>query len=490
MKKILFLGGLMLSAMTFVSCDDDFADWASPQSNPQEEAITLPGYQASAVAAIDLAAVTGDSVQVLSLSSVTLPEGAVVENTRIEVLPSDGSSTEATTINVDGQGRIAVAELQSTIETYYGKRPTARDLSTQVYSNIVTGGQAFLVDAGQITVTATPVAPYIASAYYLVGDVTGGWDAAHVVSFAHSGADVYEDPVFTVTFNAAAGNCWKIIPQGNIDSGDFWHSGTDGVVGVAQDGDTSLSGTLVTQSSNGGEAGAGKIENAGFYRMTINMLDYTYTIEAVAGTYYLVGALQGWSDSDKSCPMYPSSATVHTYTTQWTGDGNLKIWEASAFGNWDVAYGSPTNDDTSASGQLVNSGAGSIKVPTANEYYTFTVDMGTMTYTWTKLDTPASYSTIGIIGGFNNWNADADIDMTQVAGAPHNWTLRYTFSSDTELKFRANDAWDVSWGEGNNIGDRNYGTGDTNNAPNLNVPAGTYNIYFNDITGQYLFIAE
>ena len=188
--------------------------------------------------------------------------------------------------------------------------------------------------------------------------------------------------------------------------------------------------------------------------------------------------------------MYPTSATVHTYTTQWTGDGNLKIWEASAFGNWDVAYGSPTNDDTSASGQLVNSGAGSIKVPTANEYYTFTVDMGTMTYTWTKLDTPASYSTIGIIGGFNNWNADADIDMAQVAGAPHNWTLRYTFSSDTELKFRANDAWDVSWGEGNNIGDRNYGTGDTNNAPNLNVPAGTYNIYFNDITGQYLFIAE
>ena len=319
MKKILFLGGLMLSAMTFVSCDDDFADWASPQSNPQEEAITLPGYQASAVAAIDLAAVTGDSVQVLSLSSVTLPEGAVVENTRIEVLPADGSSTEATTINVDGQGRIAVAELQSAIETYYGKRPTARDLSTQVYSNIVTGGQAFLVDAGQITVTATPVAPYIASAYYLVGDVTGGWDAAHVVSFAHSGADVYEDPVFTVTFNAAAGNCWKIIPQGNIDSGDLWHSGTDGVVGVAQDGDTSLSGTLVTQSSSGGEAGAGRIENDGFYRMTINMLDYTYTIEAVAGTYYLVGALQGWSDSDRSCPMYPTSATVGKHLPSATG---------------------------------------------------------------------------------------------------------------------------------------------------------------------------
>ena len=39
MKKILFLGGLLLSAMTFVSCNGDYDDWADPQSNPQEEAV-------------------------------------------------------------------------------------------------------------------------------------------------------------------------------------------------------------------------------------------------------------------------------------------------------------------------------------------------------------------------------------------------------------------------------------------------------------------
>ena len=47
MKKILFLGGLLLSAMTFVSCNGDYDDWADPQSNPQEEAVTLPGYTAT-----------------------------------------------------------------------------------------------------------------------------------------------------------------------------------------------------------------------------------------------------------------------------------------------------------------------------------------------------------------------------------------------------------------------------------------------------------
>ena len=45
----------MLSAMTFVSCNGDYDDWADPQSNPQEEAVTLPGYTATAADPIDLA---------------------------------------------------------------------------------------------------------------------------------------------------------------------------------------------------------------------------------------------------------------------------------------------------------------------------------------------------------------------------------------------------------------------------------------------------
>ena len=484
MKKILFLGGLLVSALTFVSCDDDFADWASPQTNPQEEAVTLPGYTASATSAIDLAAVTGDRVQVLTLSQASLPEGATVSNTRIELLPSDNASAEKLTLNVDAQGRVAKAELQSAIETFYGKRPEARTMSAQVYSNIMLNGQAFLVDAGQISVVATPEAPFISSGYYIVGNMTD-WFNGTPIQFSHSGADVYDDPVFTVTFSADADCYWKIVPQNNYDSGDIEHVGVDGIVGVAQDGDTSMSGTLTTDNPQ-----AGRILEAGFYRMTINMLDYTYTIEKVAATYYIVGAMQGWTN-DTNCAFYPTSTTVQSYTTKW--DGDLKFWPSSSVGNWDGAYGAEKGVGAVASGKIVSNasnGADNIVPPTTGEYYTLTIDMGTMTYTWTKLDTPASYSTIGIIGGFNNWNADADIDMAQVAGAPHNWTLRYTFSSDTELKFRANDAWDVSWGEGNNIGDRNYGTGDTNNAPNLNVPAGTYNIYFNDITGQYLFIAE
>lgn len=45
------------------SCSEDFKDWADPQTNPQEDAVTIPGYQASGVNAFDLANVA-DSVNV------------------------------------------------------------------------------------------------------------------------------------------------------------------------------------------------------------------------------------------------------------------------------------------------------------------------------------------------------------------------------------------------------------------------------------------
>ena len=41
--------------MAMASCGDDYNDWANPQTNPQEDAITIPGLTATAADAIDLA---------------------------------------------------------------------------------------------------------------------------------------------------------------------------------------------------------------------------------------------------------------------------------------------------------------------------------------------------------------------------------------------------------------------------------------------------
>lgn len=87
MKKLSLYISIALAGLFMGSCSEDFKDWADPQTNPQEDAITIPGYQASAVSALDLAKVAEDSVNVYTISSATLPEGFELGNSRIELTP-------------------------------------------------------------------------------------------------------------------------------------------------------------------------------------------------------------------------------------------------------------------------------------------------------------------------------------------------------------------------------------------------------------------
>ena len=488
MKKIKLISGLLLSAMAFASCSDDFTDWASPQSNPQESAISLPGYQAESVSAIDLSAVDGDSVQIMTLTQAALPAGSVIDYTRIELLPVEGEETTPVTLNVDNEGRVGKADLQATLEGFYGKSPVQRILAGNVYSDIVINGQAFFVDAHSINVVATPDAPFIASAYYIVGNMTD-WFNGDPIKFSHSDVNVYVDPVFTVSFTAPADCYWQIIPQNNIDSGDLEHTGEDGIVGVAENGDISMEGSLVT----GDGVGAGRILNAGMYRMTINMMEYTYKIEEMAATYYLVGDFGGaasWDISNFNYALYPQTTTTQSYTTKWTGSGSFKFFTEA--NNWDSAYGAELGTTAGAvSGKLAsnaNNGADNISVPEVGAYYTFTVDMSAMTYTWTKCDESKviDYNKIGLIGVNGDW--DNDVFLTQVTS--HNWYVEADVTSDCEVKFRVDGNWDVmDWGADVNIADQSYGTG-TKGGANVKLPAGKYKVYFNDITGQFLFLAE
>ena len=38
MKRLSYMACLLLASAAFTACDEDFKDWADPQSNPQEEA--------------------------------------------------------------------------------------------------------------------------------------------------------------------------------------------------------------------------------------------------------------------------------------------------------------------------------------------------------------------------------------------------------------------------------------------------------------------
>ena len=493
MKKLSLYISIALAGLFMGSCSEDFKDWADPQTNPQEDAITIPGFTATAAQAIDFASVTTDSVNTFSLSSAALPEGFTLGNARIELTPQGVENATKTTVNTDLDGKGAVADLASVVESAYGKRPTARTFDAQVYVNAIKDGQAVLINAGKIDLVMTPKAPFIDTNYYLVGDMTD-WKLDTKLKFAHSDADVYEDPVFTIMFTTTKDNqCWKIIPQGNVDAGNIWEveNAPKGVVGVETDGDESMSGTLLTSTSKGEKANAGKLAKAGTYQMTINMMDYTYSIKQIAPEYYLVGALQSWSDQNMSCLMTAETAMVQNFTTKWTGDANMKIWLGSDFGKWDNAFGSASGDGVNTAEGKLKAGGGAIVCPEKGAYYTFTADFSTMTYKWTKLanQNPTEFKYVSLIGVGGKWNEGDDIDLEQVA--PHNWYLAKQEIPAGGLKIRADHKWrdDGNWGFAEGQKYESKGTLITSGgSSNISVPAGTYNIYFNDITGAYAFV--
>ena len=493
MKKLSLYISIALAGLFMGSCSEDFKDWADPQTNPQEDAITIPGFTATAAQAIDFASVTTDSVNTFSLSSAALPEGFTLANARLELTPQGVENATKTTVNTDLNGKGAVADLAPVVESAYGKRPTARTFDAQVYVNAVKDGQAVLIDAGKINLVMTPKAPFIDTNYYLVGQMTD-WSLDTKFKFTHSDADVYEDPVFTIMFTTTDDNqYWKIIPQGNVDAGNIWavENNPKGVVGVEKDGDDAMSGTLLTTTSKGEKANAGKIAKAGIYQMTINMMDYTYSIKQIAPEYYLVGALQSWSDQNMSCLMTAETAMVQNFTTKWTGDANMKIWLGSDFGKWDNAFGSASGDGVNTAEGKLKAGGGAIVCPEKGAYYTFTADFSTMTYKWTKLanQNPTEFKHVSLIGVGGKWNDGDDIDLEQVA--PHNWYLAKQEIPAGGLKIRADHKWrdDGNWGFAEGQKYESKGTLITSGGSgNIPVPAGTYNIYFNDITGAYAFV--
>lgn len=453
MKKLSLYISIALAGLFMGSCSEDFKDWADPQTNPQEDAITIPGFTATAAQAIDFASVTTDSVNTFSLSSAALPEGFTLGNARIELTPQGVENATKTTVNTSLDGKGAVADLASVVESAYGKRPTARTFDAQVYVNAIKEGQAVLIDAGKINLVMTPKAPFIDAAYYLVGDMfttddVNGWNPiSDKQKFKHSDKDVYEDPIFTITFETTkADQYWKIIPKVNVDAGNT-DAEAAGVVGPKVDGEDSMTGSLTN-----GDAKAGKIAKAGKYKLTLNMMDYSYTIEE-APELYMKGDANGWDGYD-----YLAGDGVHFTGFMYLNQNGFKFTTAPDWSG--TGYGANFDTAPNAANIVITEPAG---------YYKVDVDLSAKTYTLTSI------TSIGIIGDAAPKGWDSDVDLTYV---PYNketnegryWEIKDIKLKTGVIKFRANDGWDINWGgELDNLTSKG-------NPANIAVEEGTYDI--------------
>ena len=205
-----------MAVFGFSACNGDYDDWAAPQSNAQEDAITIPGYTAAAAGAIDLNQ-AGESINMFTLSSAALPEGSTVENNRVKLTPTgEGVKDELSkTIELTADCKADSAALQALVENAFGKRPVARIFKAHVYSNVNYKGDDVYVDAGEVNVSITPAAPNIEPVYYYFGDL----DKKQKYAFKNSGVDPYDDPVFhcIIPASTSSWHWFKIGPASAYD---------------------------------------------------------------------------------------------------------------------------------------------------------------------------------------------------------------------------------------------------------------------------------
>ena len=420
--------------MAMVSCTEDYTDWANPQINPEEEAVAFGNGSVTPVDVINLANVTEEKIQVASIVAPTSSDAGYTPTIKINL----GDKT----FDIDNDGKMATADLASYISETYGKRPIEHDINATLDAWFNNGSTVVKMATSEtFQVKAIPVAPVIDEGYYLVGDMfnaegVDGWNTVSAKqAFKHSDKDVYDDPIFTLTFETKEANqCWKVIPKKNIDAETFWAAG---VVGPKIDGDVSMTGLLTSDGP-----GAGKIAEPGKYRLTLNMMDYSYTIEKVMYDpfIYFIGSTDGWGSNDQKLALVDEETGTYTgyvYIADPNGAGFEFKFQREQ-GNWDTAIGASNfvtfkdaaKDPQNGNNLGVNAGEG---------VYYMDVNLSEGTITATKVES------MGMVGQFQGWDKEAPVPMTWNA---EEYCFEATMAGVTAdgWKFIVNKDWPINLG--------------------------------------------
>lgn len=509
MKKLsIYLAAL--ASLALVSCDEDFF-MPGTQTNAQESVlkvsdVTVTPLMTTAVDLNTLINEQGEDVKAIPFGVVSVKEGAISENVTlqatVEVSANEDFSNamvfDANEMEKDGTISLSPSKLQ---EAYYNNvthSPKTKNMYVRSYVKTVTDGiSVAIVGAPEYftkgTMAVTPVDQHIVieDAYYYLG--SNATDQTY--KFTNSGADPYDDPVFTCTVPVADGWHWfKIAPASAYDaSGNMdWGKEESCICPIVGD-DTELSGKC-----KNGKNSWHLLQDDGIsaFQITVNVMDMTYSITPVSAVpkYYIVGRQNNWQMSTVSA-LYPVNGSTVSYTSYFTNAWDCRIaTPANAIaGIWDHDFGAASNGCTDANGTLVADCSNCIASPGVG-YYTLTANFSDMTYSWTKIEgTPATYGKIGLVGGNDDWNND--IFLTKVEGSgdlggadTHNWyahDVKIDFCS-WGVKFRVDAGWDISFGSGDN----GFPFGVADGGDNITVEPGVYDVYFNDITKQYFFVKK
>lgn len=438
-KKILFA---FVIAAGLASCSEDYTDWNNPQHNDAEEAVAAAYGVQFVGSGVDVNMGDENNPEKIKLVSMatsnpdvdSLRFMSIKVNNQVIPYTVEGNDAYVSTYSLDSCAMVALKTRK------YEKRELNVDVEATVYPKSKTA----VAIKGELKQNETPIpTPEIdPKGYYILGDIENvGWTPSKGLMMTDKGNGIYTATVTTTNDE----NWFKFYGATGFSTDDNWDIVNEYQYGCQVNGDAATFNMLEWK-----DVKTPTIAGAGTWIVTLDMINCTYTISKPI--LYMAGDANGWAQIDYLASVDGSSFTGFMYLNQ----NGFKFCSEP---NWDGTNYGATFFSKEGDNIIMTEEAG---------YYKVDVDLSAKTYTLTPI------TTIGVIGDATEGGWDADQDMTYIpynseTKEPGYWEIKDINLTAGAIKFRANDAWDISWG-----GDINSLT--TNNGGNITVEAGIYNI--------------
>ncbi len=211
------------------------------------------------------------------------------------------------------------------------------------------------------------------------------------------------------------------------------------------------------------------IPAAGQWTISFNSITGAYQFAYTSDIGIIGDATPGGWDNDTKMYYDPADSNKYFITLNLT-QASAKFRANSA---WDINWGAA---DFPAG--IGTQGGANIPIPAAGKYLV-NFDKLTGAYSFEEV---LEFGSIGLIGSATPGGWDTETALIKDNGDPNLWKANITLL-DGEAKFRANNAWAISWG------DTLFPSGvGILSGPNIPVTAGDYQVTFNTATFEYNFL--
>jgi starch-binding outer membrane protein SusE/F len=167
------------------------------------------------------------------------------------------------------------------------------------------------------------------------------------------------------------------------------------------------------------------------YSAAVKQTITAYYIPIVYPIIHVPGSYQGWNPADETTVIASLKSNNIYEGYLWIGTDNAEF-KYTEGPNWDVNWG-----DDGANGSLEKGGA-NIQTALPAGYYKLNVDLNDKTHAFLRTEW-------GLIGSATPGGWDSDQNMTYDE-ATRTWKITVNLVAG-EIKFRANDGWDLNYGD-------------------------------------------